>query len=106
MNRTITVPCVDQDNGDASYSVKVDYAKAKRLGAQKLGAVKLGRYYYYRADEVDEVVRLNGMEVAQLGAGELDDRGSDYSMWCSVTGKIVKRPRSRVRAALGIYEAQ
>lgn len=106
MNRTISVPNVDGDNGESSYSVKVDYDEAIRLGADKIGAVQVGRHYYYRADEVDEVFRLTPMEVAQLGAGELDDRGSDYSLWCSTTGQLVKHPRRNVRAALGMEDAE
>lgn len=102
MNRTIVVPNVDGDNQDSSYSVKVDYDESIRLGADKIGAVQIGRHYYYRADEVDEVFRLTPMEVAQLGAGELDDRGSDYSLWCSTTGQLLKHPRRNVREALGM----
>lgn len=105
MNRTISVPNVDGDNGDSSYSVKVDYDEAIRLGAAKIGAAKVGHHYYYRADEVDEVFRLTPMEVAQLGAGELDERGSDYSLWCSTTGEIVKHSRRAVRDALGMEAA-
>jgi hypothetical protein len=104
MNRTISVPNVDGDNGDSSYSVKVDYAEAIRLGAGKLGAKKIGKSYYYRADETGEVYRLTPVEVAQLGAGEIDERGSDYSLWCTLTGQLVSHPRKAVRTALGIEE--
>lgn len=102
INRTVSVPNVDGANCDSSYSVVVDYAEAIRLGAKKIGAVQVGRLWYYLADEVHEVYRLTPMEVAQLGAGELDDRGSDYSLWCSTTGTLVKRPRRNVREALGM----
>lgn len=102
MNRTICVPNVDRDNSDSSYSVKVDYSEAIRLGADKLGAVKVGRHYYYRAEEVNEVFRLTAMEVAELGAGELDERGSDYSLWCSTTGRIIPHPSRNVLEALGL----
>lgn len=101
MKRTVSVPntvCGE----DTSYSVRVDYAEAIRLGAEKIGAAKVGRNYYYRAEEVDEVLRLTPMEVAQLGAGELDDRGSDYSLWCATTGRSIERPSRTVRAALGM----
>jgi hypothetical protein len=102
MKRTINVPNI-VDCIDTSYSVKVDYGEAIRLGAEKIGAAKVGcHYYYYLAEEVHEVYQLTPMEVAQLGAGELDDRGSDYSLWCSTTGTIIKHPRSSVRDALGM----
>lgn len=102
MNRNVTVYQVDQDNGDASYSAKVDYAAAIEAGADRIGATKIGRAYYYVADEVDEVFRLTPMEVAQLGAGYLDARGSDYSLWCAHTGQRIRRPSRRVKAALNI----
>lgn len=102
MNRAICVPTIGDDCADDSYTVTVDYREAVRLGADKIGAVRVGRKYYYLADEVDEVFRLTGMELAQLGAGEIDGRGSDYSLWCAQTGERVARPSRRVRAALGM----
>ena len=102
MNRAICVPHIDEDRNEDSYTVTVDYREAVRLGAGKIGAVQSGRKYYYLADDVDEVFRLTGPELAQLGAGEIDGRGSDYSLWCSLTGERVKRPSRRVRAALGM----
>ena len=101
MKRTISVPNI-VDCIDASYSVRVDYGEAIRLGAEKIGAAKVGCHYYYLAEEVDKVYRLTPMEVARLGAGELDDRGSDYSLWCSTTGAIISHPQRSVRDALGM----
>ena len=40
------------------------------------------------------------MELAQLGAGEIDGRRADYSLWCSQTGKHIRNPRKAVLAAL------
>ena|SRR6266581_6102083 len=102
MNKNISVPQVTSDNSDDSYATRVDYAEAIRVGAAALGAAKVGANYYYEADETNEVYRLTPTEVASYGAGKLDDRGVDYSLWCACTGAIVKHPRAAVREALGI----
>lgn len=100
INRTLCVPYIDDSGTDASYTVKVNYASAIAEGAKRIGAVKVGGGWYYRAEEVDEVYKVTNMELAQLGAGEIDGRLADYSLWCSQTGKHIARPRKAVLAAL------
>ena len=88
------------DRVDATYTILVDYHQAVALGAARIGAKQVGRNYFYRADETREIFRLTGMELASLGAGDLDERGSDYSLWCASTGALVRNPRRAVRDAL------
>jgi hypothetical protein len=98
------VPQYDDEQTESGYTVRVDYDRAVEAGASKLGAVSVGTHWYYKADETDEIYRLTRREVAELGAGQLDDRGVDYSLWCSGTGRLIKRPTKAVLAALGIED--
>jgi len=100
MKITVTVPQT-ADGKDVSYSTRIDRDEAIRVGAERIGAIRVGRHYYYHADETDEVYRLTATELAMLGAGEIDGRGSDYSLWCTMTGTLVTRPSAAVRDALG-----
>lgn len=102
MNRNLSVAQLSDDHTDGSYTTLVDYDQATRLGADKLGGVRVGKSYYYKADETDEVYRLTRREVAEYGAGLIDERGVNYSLWCSSTGEIVKSTSPAVRQALGI----
>ena len=104
-HRKISVPTIDENCTEAGYSVTLsreDYLAAIDSGASKLGASKVGNAWYYKADETDEVYRLTADEVAAAGVGETDDRGWDYSLWCSSTGRLIMRPTKAVREALGI----
>ena len=100
MNITVTVPQID-DWTDSSYTVTVDRDSAIMEGTIRLGAVRVGRYYYYQAEETGDVYRLTATEIAMIGAGELDERGCDYSLWCASTGHLIEHPRRAVRDALG-----
>lgn len=97
----ITVPQISAGT-DASYTVVVAFKAAVKAGANALEAYRVGRAWYYRADETNEVYRLTSHEVAEYGAGKLDERGVNYSLWCSQTGRLIKRPSKAVRAALGM----
>ena len=106
-HRTVSVPNLDENHTENGYSVTLsreDYLAAIDAGESKLGAAKVGGAWYYKADETDEVYRLTADEVAAAGVGETDYRGWDYSLWCSSTGRLVKRPSKAVREALGIDE--
>lgn len=98
--RTIFVPHIDESQTDASYKIKVHYAFAIAEGAKRIGAVKVGGGWYYRTEVFDEVYKVTEMQLAQLGAGEMDGRRADYSLWCSQSGKHISRPRKAVLAAL------
>lgn len=102
MNITVTVPQIDGDRTDSSYTVTVDRDSAMMSGSSRLGAVMVGRCYYYLAEETGDVYRLTASEIAMVGAGELDERGWDYSLWCASTGHLIEHPRQSVRDALGI----
>lgn len=102
MNITVTVPQITEDGQEDGYTVTVDRQECINAACSKLGAAHVGRSYYYKADETGEVYKLTGMELAQYGAGLLDSRGVDYSLWCSGSGKLIRRPSKAVRSALGI----
>ena len=101
---TYSVHQFDEDHNEAGYTTRCERELAERAGADKLGAAKVGGSYYYLADETGEVYRLTPHEVGTLGAGEMDDRGVDYSLWCTYTGHLMRRISDRVRAALGMEE--
>lgn len=104
-SRTISIPNLDETSTDASYFTTLsrdDYLRAISAGEDKLGTAKVGGAWYYKADETDEVFRLTADEVAAAGVGETDDRGWDYSLWCSYTGTLIRCPRKAVRDALGL----
>lgn len=101
MKITVTVPQI-KAGVDDSYEVTVDRDSAIKAGASTLGATKVGMHWYYVADETSEVYRLTSREVARFGAGKLDSRGVNYSLWCSETGHLIRKPSARIKAALGI----
>lgn len=102
MKTTLLVPQIDYSWGDATYTARVEYRDAIRAGAKRIGASRIGRCWYYQAQETGEVWRVTSRELAQLGAGEIDGRGSDYSLWCSCTGRRIPSPSANVKIALGL----
>jgi hypothetical protein len=91
-----------EDGSEAGYTVDIPRRDAIDAGMEALSAIRVGRGYYYSAQEAGEVYRLTAMEVASFGAGQIDDRGIDYSLWCATTGTRIKRPSSGVKLGLGV----
>lgn len=87
---------------DASYTVVVSFQAAVHAGAKALDAARVGKVWYYLAHETNEIYRLTAHELAEYGAGKIDGRGVDYSLWCCGTGRLIKRPSKAVRAAFGM----
>ena len=101
-----TVPNIT-DWSDDSYTVSLtagQQADAIRAAESKLGASRIGRSWYYRANETDEVYRLTRAELISYGSGLLDERGVDYSLWCSQTGHLISHPSRIVREAVGSWD--
>jgi len=97
----VTVPQM-QGCSDASYEVSLgDDADAIAAAVRDLGAVEVDGDWYYRAEETGEVYECDSYEMAAYGAGLLDERGVDYSLWCTVSGSIVGDPSAEVLDALG-----
>lgn len=69
-------------------------------GARELGAVMVGRSWYYRPDETGEVIRLRRADVESAGASARCARGEWYSLWCASCGIAIKHPRRDVIDAL------
>lgn len=96
--KTITVPQVC-DGQDISYETTVDLAAAIEAGAESIGAGRVGRRWYYCAEETGEIYRVTQSELAEIGAGEIDGRGYDYSLWCCTSGTLIRRPRPELLEA-------
>ena len=97
----VVVPQTDAGN-DISYSVEVDPEAAETAAVQALGAVEVDGEWYYLADEAGEVYELSSDDLVSYGAGLLDERGVDYSLWCSMSGKMVTAPSAAIMDALGM----
>lgn len=108
----VVIPAVDDKGQEYGYVITLTdpdkISEAIQAAEKDLGAVHVGCYWYYRPISEGSIWRLTRKEMVQYGAGLLDPRGIDFSLWCTYTGNplLKNRPRKRVIEALKALETE